>query len=68
VNGKAISNFIGIPYAKPPVGELRFRLPEPAEPWLGTFVANKKVECVQVRIMYMVARWYIFSNQKSQFG
>lgn len=30
-----ITVFRGIPYAKPPIGELRFRAPEPAEPWEG---------------------------------
>ncbi|XP_067006819.2 esterase FE4 [Anabrus simplex] len=37
--------FLGIPYGKPPVGNLRFKAPVPAEPWNGTLevlqVGNK---------------------------
>lgn len=31
-----ICAFHGIPYGRPPMGEARFRPPEPAEPWIGT--------------------------------
>lgn len=30
-----ITVFRGVPYAKPPVGELRWRAPQPAEDWVG---------------------------------
>ncbi len=32
--------YAGIPYAKPPVGNLRWREPEPAEPWEGVLAAD----------------------------
>ncbi len=40
--------FAGIPYAKPPVGELRFRAPQEMEPWEGVLRASHfREKCVQ---------------------
>ncbi|XP_066272164.1 liver carboxylesterase B-1-like [Branchiostoma lanceolatum] len=38
---KPIYTFLGIPYAAPPVGNLRFRAPQPAVPWEGAIDATK---------------------------
>ena len=43
--------FYGIPYARPPLGELRFRRPEPAGPWNGTRSADTPSEpCAQLYV------------------
>ena len=49
VNGKYVDSFLGIPFAKPPVGDLRFKHPLPAEPWEGIFNATERPNtCWQV--------------------
>nr|AYN64423.1 carboxylesterase [Dendroctonus armandi] len=39
--GRGIFGFLGIPYALPPVRELRFKHPVPSGPWKGTLNASK---------------------------
>ncbi|XP_044597179.1 esterase E4-like [Cotesia glomerata] len=49
INGKSFFAFRAIPYAKPPVGKLRFKDPEPVETWSGIRDAIKYGnKCAQV--------------------
>lgn len=32
---QSVAVFLGVPFAKPPLGSLRFAPPQPAEPWLS---------------------------------
>jgi para-nitrobenzyl esterase len=41
LNIDGIHTFLGIPYAKPPVGSLRWCAPEPPEPWEGVRPAKQ---------------------------
>ncbi|KAI6179542.1 Carboxylic ester hydrolase [Aphelenchoides besseyi] len=34
-NGRVASSYLGIPYAQPPIGDLRFKKPLPAKKWTG---------------------------------
>ncbi|XP_050531732.1 juvenile hormone esterase-like [Daktulosphaira vitifoliae] len=47
-DGHTFYSFTGIPYAKPPVGDLRFKAPEPFDSWNGTLDATKTGNmCIQ---------------------
>ncbi|GFY56268.1 acetylcholinesterase [Trichonephila inaurata madagascariensis] len=48
-HGKEVDVFLGIPYAKPPVGKYRFRHPKPTDPWTGIINATEKPNsCFQI--------------------
>lgn len=48
VNGRRVYQYLGIPYAEPPVGDLRFKKPKPIRPWSQTLIANKMpAACIQ---------------------
>jgi para-nitrobenzyl esterase len=47
VNGKIIA-FKGVPFAAPPLGDLRWRAPQPVTPWTGVRSAEKySMDCMQ---------------------
>ena len=49
-NGKKVSAWYGVPFAQPPVGNLRFRHPRPADKWEGVKQTREQPNsCVQVR-------------------
>ena len=48
MEGAGIRAFLGVPYAAPPTGELRWRAPRPVEPWSGVRDATRiGADCVQ---------------------
>ncbi len=48
---KPILSYQGIPYAKPPVGELRYSLPQEVPKWDGVLEATTQYKCSQVHCM-----------------
>src|SRR5579863_10085898 len=53
LEGKMLSSgvkaWLGIPFASAPVGDLRWREPQPVKPWKGVYHADRKMsECIQV--------------------
>lgn len=41
----SVMAFLGVPYAQPPVGDLRFALPQPVSPWEGIRDAIEHCKC-----------------------
>ncbi|KAI2474087.1 esterase B1-like [Diabrotica virgifera virgifera] len=52
-HGDKFYSFSGVPYAKPPIGELRFKAPEPIESWEGVKDCTKEGwECPSLDIYF----------------
>ncbi|XP_011498519.1 PREDICTED: acetylcholinesterase [Ceratosolen solmsi marchali] len=50
---REVHGYYGVPFAKAPVGPLRFRKPEPIEPWHGVLNATRMPNsCIQERYDY----------------
>jgi para-nitrobenzyl esterase len=44
-----VKAWLGVPFAAPPVRELRWKEPQPVQPWKGVYNADRKMpECIQV--------------------
>ncbi|HTA79611.1 MAG TPA: carboxylesterase family protein [Terracidiphilus sp.] len=51
INDGKVNAFLGIPYAAPPVGDLRWKAPEPPAKWKGMRDATKfGAHCAQARV------------------
>ncbi|KAK7602467.1 hypothetical protein V9T40_008056 [Parthenolecanium corni] len=46
-NGRVYYEFCGIPYAAPPVGNLRFKAPVSPSPWKGVRTSRRPPSCIQ---------------------
>ncbi|XP_044128878.1 fatty acyl-CoA hydrolase precursor, medium chain-like [Bufo gargarizans] len=57
---RVIDAFFGVPFARPPVGPLRFANPEPPEPWSSVRDASEfPPMCLQIKdIMDDIAKYY----------
>ncbi|KAJ8866286.1 hypothetical protein PR048_032129 [Dryococelus australis] len=53
ISGREVHVFLGVPFAKPPLGALRFRRPVPVDPWHGVLDATALPNsCYQERYEY----------------
>ncbi|XP_026741255.1 esterase E4-like [Trichoplusia ni] len=65
VKDEKFYSFMGIPYGKAPIGELRFKAPEPHEGWTEVLSAKKEPKpCAQLNLPVRPLKKYGFSGQE----
>ncbi|KAK6015330.1 Carboxylesterase [Ostertagia ostertagi] len=57
-DGRTVDLYLGIPYAEPPVGDLRYKKPQPVKPW------TEELDCVHFGPRCPQTDEYFAQNQK----
>uniref|UniRef100_V5GK39 Carboxylic ester hydrolase n=1 Tax=Ixodes ricinus TaxID=34613 RepID=V5GK39_IXORI len=61
--GNVIEEYVGIPYAEPPIGDFRFKEPVPRSPWKGTYDATTGGSaCPQQHVLENVKKPLIYTE------
>ncbi|BES97975.1 esterase [Nesidiocoris tenuis] len=64
IHGREYNAFLGIPFARPPVGKRRFRAPEPAESWIGVWNATTKPSyCLQYNYLTLHTPFEVMGSE-----
>uniref|UniRef100_T1IP84 Homeobox domain-containing protein n=1 Tax=Strigamia maritima TaxID=126957 RepID=T1IP84_STRMM len=58
-NGRVFRAFTGIPYAKPPIGDRRFKAPEPSQGWAGILHATQDPPMCLQRDVYFTKQMIV---------
>ncbi|XP_077564393.1 acetylcholinesterase-like [Haemaphysalis longicornis] len=67
VGNKEVDAFLGIPYAAPPIGDLRFERPRPVTPWNGTYNAKEiRAPCWQTTARFIAGLPLNYSTVASE--
>lgn len=66
--GVRLCKFLGIPYAEPPLGELRFKPPMPKKPWAGTLDASRFGPAGPQVFDPTEGNWFEFTGEKGGVG
>ncbi|XP_064470111.1 acetylcholinesterase-like [Ornithodoros turicata] len=62
-NNTNLDVFYGIPYAKPPLGDLRFLKPQPPTPWEDALDATRKpTACRQIELVFSKNATFSYAN------
>ena len=66
VQEEGLQSFRGVPFAKPPVGALRFAAPQPPEPWSGVRAARDFGPSAPQRVSEIEARFGLRVGKQSE--